>query len=322
MSPQNLAHVCSHLQNTSRARLAKTSIKLTRLHLQVALALQKQGFVSTVEIGGKRPPQPPKDTILPRHADILEYEQYKSLLSRLRQSDPEIQQLEPWTWLPSGRAESQTTASGQTQQQQERRLDLEPTSILSESAYESRPWMLYYKSAGHAPLDELLQDPEKIRRSDSVSLLSYEAWQTHTNSLAHGNQTSSPELLADEPWRSYPDPHPYFSQPGIRTAPDPWLQVPDNPAQRRIWLGLKYWRNEPVMSSCHVVSKGTRRVTMTLQEISTLVRGDMGRSNKGVLVKGLRLVGECMFFLTDAGVLEARECIEKRRGGLALCRIA
>ena len=56
MSLVNLAHVCSHLQNASLARLGLTSIPHTRLHLSVALLLQKQGFFSQVKLGGPSPP--------------------------------------------------------------------------------------------------------------------------------------------------------------------------------------------------------------------------------------------------------------------------
>ena len=56
MSLVNLAHVCSHLQNASLARLGLTSIPYTRLHLSLALLLQKQGFFSHVKLGGPSPP--------------------------------------------------------------------------------------------------------------------------------------------------------------------------------------------------------------------------------------------------------------------------
>ncbi|KAI7159369.1 acyl-CoA N-acyltransferase [Hortaea werneckii] len=56
MSLVNLAHVCSHLQNASLARLGLTSIPYTRLHLSLALLLHKQGFLSQVHLGGASPP--------------------------------------------------------------------------------------------------------------------------------------------------------------------------------------------------------------------------------------------------------------------------
>lgn len=56
MSLVNLAHVCSHLQNVSKARLGFTSIPDSQLHLKLALALQSSGFISTVVRGGPTPP--------------------------------------------------------------------------------------------------------------------------------------------------------------------------------------------------------------------------------------------------------------------------
>src|ERR1700712_3109344 len=56
MSLVNLAHVCSHLQNASKARLGLTSIPMSNLHLSLSLSLQKQGFVSTVQVAGPSPP--------------------------------------------------------------------------------------------------------------------------------------------------------------------------------------------------------------------------------------------------------------------------
>jgi ribosomal protein S8 len=56
MSLVNLAHVCSHLQNASKARLGLTSIPESKLHLKLMLAMQNQGFLSTVVRGGTQPP--------------------------------------------------------------------------------------------------------------------------------------------------------------------------------------------------------------------------------------------------------------------------
>ncbi|ETN38374.1 uncharacterized protein HMPREF1541_06409 [Cyphellophora europaea CBS 101466] len=56
MSLVNLAHMCSHIQNVSKARLGFTSIPDSKLHLRLALALQNSGFISTVVRGGPTPP--------------------------------------------------------------------------------------------------------------------------------------------------------------------------------------------------------------------------------------------------------------------------
>lgn len=36
---------------------------------------------------------------------------------------------------------------------------------------------------------------------------------------------------------------------------------------------------------------------------------------------GLTRPGECLFVSTDRGVLEARECVERKVGGMILCRV-
>ena len=160
MSLVNLSHVCSHLQNASRARLGLTSIPLTNLHLSLSLQLQKAGFFSHVIRGGPEPP------------DLLE---------------------------------------------------------------------------------------------------------TNDN-------------------------------------PEPVTQA--NISSRRIWLGLKYWNNEPVLSKMSMVSKPTKRVWMNQEGLARLVKG-----RDYEYVKGLRDVGETLYVSTDQGILEARECVERRTGGMILCRV-
>ncbi|RHZ70891.1 hypothetical protein CDV55_105297 [Aspergillus turcosus] len=58
MSLVNLAHVCSHLNNATKARLGLTSIPHTNLHLKLCLALQNSGYLSSVVRGGPKPPPP------------------------------------------------------------------------------------------------------------------------------------------------------------------------------------------------------------------------------------------------------------------------
>ncbi|KAI4207982.1 MAG: hypothetical protein LQ349_009801 [Xanthoria aureola] len=89
-----------------------------------------------------------------------------------------------------------------------------------------------------------------------------------------------------------------------------------NIATRRLWVGLKYWNNEPVLHRMRLVSKPTRRVWMGFREIEALARGDPSG-----YVKGLRGVGESMYVTTDRGLMEVRDCVEKRTGGMILCRV-
>lgn len=188
MSLVHLANICSHLQNASRGRLGLTSIPLTKLHLTLALGLQKQGFISTVQPGGPTPP---------------------------------------------------------------------PTFALR-------------KPPSGGPTDE---------------------------------------DLAAEPWRAYPLPDAETS----RSAAD---AIPRNRALQRLWLGLKYWNNEPVLSRMTLVSKPTKRIWLNSQDLAVIVRGYEANQ-----VKGLTRPGECLFITTDRGVFEARECVEKKLGGMVLCRV-
>jgi ribosomal protein S8 len=97
-------------------------------------------------------------------------------------------------------------------------------------------------------------------------------------------------------------------------VPEPVTQ--ENISTRRLWLGLKYWNNEPVLSKMSMVSKPTKRVWMDVEGLGKIVRG-----RDANYVKGLTKPGECLFVSTDRGVLEARECVERKVGGMLLCRV-
>jgi ribosomal protein S8 len=90
----------------------------------------------------------------------------------------------------------------------------------------------------------------------------------------------------------------------------------ENVASRRLWLGLKYWNNEPVLGKLKMESKPTRRIWMNVEGLRDVVRG-----RKSGYIEGLRNPGECLFVSTDKGVLEARECVERKIGGMVLCRV-
>jgi ribosomal protein S8 len=127
--------------------------------------------------------------------------------------------------------------------------------------------------------------------------------------------------LASEPWAAYTSAD---SQSVISTTPaistDDGRQVvlpPRNPADRRIWLDLKYFKNEPVIGFAKMVSRPTRRIEATLKDIEQIARG-----KRAGMIQGLSNPGDCIFFDTkELGVLEARECLEKKIGGRALFRI-
>ena len=79
---------------------------------------------------------------------------------------------------------------------------------------------------------------------------------------------------------------------------------------------MKYWNNEPVLSKMSMVSKPTKRVWMDVDGLGRLIRG-----RDANYVKGLTKPGECLFVSTDKGILEARDCVERRIGGMLLCRV-
>lgn len=90
----------------------------------------------------------------------------------------------------------------------------------------------------------------------------------------------------------------------------------ENVSSRRLWVGLKYYNSRPVLEKMRLVSKPTRRVWVSVKDIAALVKGE----RRGY-VNGLRGIGESMFVTTDRGIMEARECVERRIGGMLLCRV-
>ncbi|KAI0451941.1 ribosomal protein S8 [Xylaria acuta] len=87
-----------------------------------------------------------------------------------------------------------------------------------------------------------------------------------------------------------------------------------NAARQRLWVGLKYSDNSPVLRTMAPISTPKRLVTADLRALERLARGfDASRQ------RGLNL-GECMFVTTDRGTLEIREAVERKVGGLLLCR--
>ncbi|KAL5115927.1 hypothetical protein ACEQ8H_006149 [Pleosporales sp. CAS-2024a] len=206
MSLVNLAHVCSHLQNASKARLGLTSIPVSKLHVKLALGLQREGFLSSVTLAGLTPPKP-----------------------FLLQAQPS------------------------------------PESLAKMAATLQRePWQAY--AVGDDAAD------------------------------AAGGKTRAEDVLGAEPLHE--------------------VRVPENQGKRRLWLGLKYWQNEPVLRNMKLISKPTRRIWLTAADLATITR-----TRPSSYVKGLTHPGECMFLTTDRGILEARECVERQLGGMALCRV-
>lgn len=256
MSLVNLAHVCSHLQNASLARLGLTSVPYTRLHLSLALLLQKQGFFSQVKLGGPSPPASCFPAGLRDDAKMTGHPHTRSI----------------------GVEKDRETALSRMVLQR-----ATPDQLIAEGFHEvDVQWASLYATRTPRQLQE-------------------EGVPVEAMGLTIENQplTLTPEEYAD------PDD---LDTEGVVTQA--------NRASRRLWLGLKYWDGMPVLSKAQMISKPTKRIWLNSKELGIVVRG--GRAGE---VKGMTRVGEMIAVSTDRGVLEARECVERKIGGQALCRV-
>jgi len=95
----------------------------------------------------------------------------------------------------------------------------------------------------------------------------------------------------------------------------PQLVTRENVGSRRLWLGMKYYRDEPVLRRMRMISKPTRRIWVGREDLERLVKG-----RDASYVRGLG-PGECLFLSTDRGVMEVREALRKQIGGQLLCRV-
>ncbi|KAM0245668.1 hypothetical protein ACHAQJ_010493 [Trichoderma viride] len=117
----------------------------------------------------------------------------------------------------------------------------------------------------------------------------------------------------------------YRAGPQPPTAEQMVAQVPEpvtnaTVAKMRIWLGLKYWEGRPVLNRAAIISKPSRLLTVDVEELGRLTRG-FPTKVKGGMVPGLD-VGECMFVSTSRGVLESREALARKVGGVLMCRVS
>ncbi|KAI9244160.1 30S ribosomal protein S8 [Sporodiniella umbellata] len=88
----------------------------------------------------------------------------------------------------------------------------------------------------------------------------------------------------------------------------------DNVATRRLWLSLKYKENNPALSHFSVISKPSKKVYLTVNELKSMSSG-----RRAQFIKPLQ-PGEIAVVNTNRGVLELQEAIEKNVGGELLCR--
>ncbi|GME73043.1 unnamed protein product [Ambrosiozyma monospora] len=105
---------------------------------------------------------------------------------------------------------------------------------------------------------------------------------------------------------------------GSITGPDltPVEVTPDNISSRRLWLGMKYRENKPVLSKFQLISKPNRRVFCTSSDLRNFAAGQRFR-----FVKPLQ-PGEVIFVRTrEKEVIDLHEAVKKQLDGELLCRI-
>ncbi|KIO28543.1 hypothetical protein M407DRAFT_242975 [Tulasnella calospora MUT 4182] len=99
--------------------------------------------------------------------------------------------------------------------------------------------------------------------------------------------------------------------------PDEWHAAPE--PHRRIWVDLKYRDDLPVLSKAEVISKPSKRVVLTPEDVRRICSGQMAS-----FVKPLGM-GEVAVIREGGGSkiqwYEAREALEKGVGGEILCRM-
>lgn len=114
-----------------------------------------------------------------------------------------------------------------------------------------------------------------------------------------------------------PPPHQLLSHPTFnREETGNESTTQDKIAAQRLWLGMKYWNSEPVLEKMQMISKPTRRIWIDTEGLATLLVG-----KQSGYVRPIRRPSECIFVTTDQGILEARECVERKVGGMLLCRV-
>ncbi|KAI1764722.1 ribosomal protein S8 [Hypoxylon sp. FL1150] len=109
----------------------------------------------------------------------------------------------------------------------------------------------------------------------------------------------------------------YPPDPSSVTTYEPEPLTTANVARQRLWVGLKYspGGGEPVLRSMKPISTPKRRATADLRSLERLARGMDAHPNRGLNL------GECIMLSTDRGTLEVREAIERKVGGMLLCRV-
>lgn len=370
MSLVNLAHVCSHLQNASLARLGLTSIPYTKWHLSLSLLLQKQGFLSQVKLGGPSPPascfgQGPRDdhsiTNYPHGSagrNPLSAESALALVirnglnSRQLQERGFDQEAIEFAQQHGRKSLEEMEASGWTlrtaQFISDVRTQLDEEGERLEMEFESRRMACTTSEEEAALMDQMGATPtdrQATAREEFLAQLS----PAQAALIARYENVSSNDLFQTDfdasDIESIAGRDIYKTEREIRrdgitveamglrisnqhvTLPQAEYQDPDmmetegvvtqaNRASRRLWLGLKYYDSSPVLSKARMISKPTKRIWLNSRDLARVVRG--GQAGE---VKAMTQIGEIIAVSTDKGILEARECVERKIGGMPLCRV-
>ncbi|KAI2467584.1 ribosomal protein S8 [Annulohypoxylon bovei var. microspora] len=91
-----------------------------------------------------------------------------------------------------------------------------------------------------------------------------------------------------------------------------------NVARQRLWLGLKYnvtGGGAPVLGTLTPLTTPKRPCTAKLPALERLARGWDTKSHRGLNL------GESIIVCTCLGTMDIREAVERKVGGLLLCRI-
>ncbi|CCH59760.1 hypothetical protein TBLA_0B09430 [Henningerozyma blattae CBS 6284] len=107
-------------------------------------------------------------------------------------------------------------------------------------------------------------------------------------------------------------------QRGSTKCPDiePTETTPDNISTRRLWLGLKYRENKPVLTSCKLISKPSLRISLNVSEMKQLCSGFPIRKIDPPQAGELVLINS-----PTVGLIDINEAIAKGLPGEIVCRI-
>ncbi|KAJ1820036.1 hypothetical protein LPJ56_001443 [Coemansia sp. RSA 2599] len=87
-----------------------------------------------------------------------------------------------------------------------------------------------------------------------------------------------------------------------------------NIAERRLWLSLKYYQDQPVLRGMRCVSKPSRKISCNANQLRILASGQPWGIVKGIIP------GEIIIVSTSRGVLEIQDAVKLGLGGMILAR--